>query len=1375
MRVLTVLLAVIALPLCAQDFPGEVVANPGFDLDEDEDGLPDSWNTGAERVLYREKVFMSKDYEIVSKPGAYVLATQDIRLEKGQLYTVTLRCKVEEDGLAGALILHGEDKPRQEMPILWNLHTEGGYEECVGTFTAPNPVARLYIYNVARSQGKVFYDRVSIRAGEPDHPVIGQMSFRPIDRPLTPPLESRHIDWASPLAGGPIKAFMTIRNFRCLRQLVELTQRIDLDYDVVDTGYYGKQCVSPTGRRAMQRIREGEYEVYVIPSRTPDALSKAVVERVQQGAGLVIIEGFGQAKRFLDAKTLSEVDEEHYLRQGIPWDLMPEKILSSIQTGTLGQGRVARLNFPLDISRVWGLIPTENSYEAYKSRQFEYWEWWEALLARAIAWAARRDNAADVALASLKGRTCTLRVTGAPQNARLRVTMRSAREIRFDGPLLRTEPVEYELQPDGTVTPAIPETFPMGDVIIDAVVLNGSGEALTWTSLVASLPQAARLQSLSASEETYRPQQHVQLTVTTTAENAVDGVLRARLIDAYGRVTARTQVEARLPAAEGSLTADLPISAPMCVHHKAFVQLMVDGREQDSRWVSVLVPQMGAARAREDFLAAPWAPGMSHPMVTRQYAELTRELGLNGEFASNPHFATEHGKPAGAYIGAGGVFRALTYTEDGVRTKCLSDPAVVEEYCEKARSAATAQLPYGLFAAGISDEISLTSRHKLHEVCFSNHCQARYRQWLEEQYGSIDALNRQWQTEYTDWDQITGARTEEARGTANYAPFVDFRTFMTHVWVQACKTITDAYHETAPGIPVGHTNSFGANPFNGNDYWKLCTQTGFGWGQEYSEAIKASGHKAIFDLWRSFVDTPQGIGSRSKPGTPPAPFFNYGWIGYSHTKQAASYEPWWLALHGSRGVSYFATNAIDPSRGVSWALVYPTLSFTPFSMAVKDALADLHGGCGKLLMEYERERPSVGMLWSHPSMLVSWCESSADEPVPWEGSGAESYGSYFLSALALRQHINELQLDYTYLAPEQMLSTEVLEDYPVLLLPFTTAASGELVDRLVQYVEQGGILVGDLRCLATDEHGTPWADREPLQELFGVTRTGARVDYSASAVTFGEPTQELRMDGAQAQVFGREALETRDGVAVARHETGEPAVIVHQRGKGKAIYLNFRLPMYDVSTRELMGQILRMAGVGSAVTVGPVEGQEPPRCYERNTFSRGPITLHAFIRDHRRCEDTHPVRIEFGGQSHVYDMRARKYLGHTSSVQAVVAPGDTALYACLPYAVSGLRVTTPASLQAGEALVVEATATVPADEAGDHIFHIELKGPDGGAVGHYTTNRLARQGRLAHVIRLALNERPGRWTVSVRDVLSGLETTNQVLIEAGPKGPQRPS
>jgi beta-galactosidase len=1332
-------------------FGGELLTNPGFDLDADGDGLPDGWNTAADRLVRRELVYMSHNYVVTSKPPTYVMATQDVRLEKGKEYTLRVRCRTEDGGMAGVLLLHGAERPRREMSLLWNLRTDGEFLEQARTFTAPNPACRIYIYNIGKTKGKATYDLVSLTEGRPDHTMISQLSFRPIDRPLGEPVVTPHTPWARPLAGGPLKAFITLRNVRCLREVVELEQRLALDADVVHTGYGGDECVSQTATRAMERLRAKAYEVYVVPSRVPEVLAKDIRERVEAGAGLVVVEGFGQTGKLIDPNLLHSVPESHPLRAVFPLADMPERAaLIDIQTGESGKGRVVRLRFDSKVCRVWGLIPTPagGQQQVYLDRQFSYWEWWYALLAEVTRWAARGDTPVKIADAELAGNQVLIRADGAPEGARARVVLRSARETRWAEPNVVTEAREMPLTP-GEARFGLPADWPAGATFVETSVLDAKGGALAWRATTVTVPQTGALTQLDVPEDT----------ATRTRGRVVGrtegrAVLSVRLIDPFGRVLA--EQERDLVGGEFAEAVELQPEAPLAVGVRVEARLLAGGREQDRLWQLLYRPAVARQRAATDFVAMPWGPGMCHPAIRQDYARATAALGLNAEFAQNPAYVADSGMFGGGYIGGMGMFRETKHLADGVRRRCLNDPEVQAEMVAKAEERAPAQAEEGYFAVGITDEAFLSSRHERTEVCFSPHCQEAFRAWLRRQYGDLAALNRSWDTAYDTWDEVQGMRTEEARARRNFAPFVDFRTFMTDTWVEACARAVRAYHDVAPEIPVGHTNTFGANPFNGNDYWKLATRTGFGWGQEYSEAIKPSAQKAVFDLWRSFVETPEARRSRGSD----APFFNYGWIGYAHQPEAAAYEPWWLALHGSRGVSYFATNAIDAARGVSWALVFPDLRPTPYGQAVAGSLRDLRRGVGKLLMEYTRETPQVALLWSHPSMLVSWCESTADMPVPEEGVGTDSYGTYFRSALNLRQHLNELQLDYQYVAPEQILQGDVLADFPLLFLPFTVAASPELVAKLKAYVAGGGVLVADLRALRTDEHGKPM-DPSVLQDLFGVTRV------DADGMAYGESQVEAAGDGGSFAlpklsfpVRARETLTATDAHLLGRHASGELAVATKTHGKGLAIYLNFVLPDYDAGARALVAALVARAGIDRSVRVEAVQGDVPPRAWELNTFRRGPLTVLGLIRDFRRCRDTNPARIRFAGAAHTYDMRQGKYLGAVDSLETSLAPGNTLLLSRLPYRVERVTVTAPAQIRAGQSISLGVKIEAATGVVGDHVLHMSVRGPDGAGSWH-DQSILAPAGGASIRLPLALNARPGTWTVTVRDVLSGLTGTKR--------------
>ncbi len=1317
----------------AQTYPtdGQLLVNPGFDTDADENGVPDGWSTSPERALLREKVFMGGDRELVSIGNTYVLATQPIKLEPGETYTVAFRARGAGGGTAGALIVHGKEKPTREMPLMWNIALDEEYAEYWAPFKAPNPVAVLYIYNVAK-KGQVSYDWVSLIKGKPDRAYVRQFRFGERDDPDEDPVILPHTPWATPLSGGPIKAMVALYNYRTIRELVELSQRLDLDYDAVEGGYTGESLCSPTGRRLMRRLNAGEYEVYVVASRLDERLEKEIRAKVEAGAGLVVISGFGRLGNYCDKDDLQVADEDHYLRRDLPWSAMPSHILNEVRFGKLGEGRVAWLNFPTDVARVWGVWPVENDHAAYMSREMRYWEYWHAFIARAIHWAARGESGIKVELAT-SAQEPALRITGAPEGATADVAIRHSRELRFGAPDLKY-PAQSAPAGNAPVTVGIPADAPDGQLLADLTVRDAKGGALYWGSLLIDRPQQARIAELTLDREYYEPGDTV--TATVTCDPVAEGLqLRARLADAYGRAMA----EAEQPAGEATaLRISPPADQILCVGHKLFVQLLRGEHEVDSAWTDVYFPRLSYEGGAQDFQVTCWGDGFTNPIVSQQYSRMLADLGLNGKFGSWPYVTTEFALVPAVGSGIGGVFWPGKPTGDGVRHPCLSDPATIEKYTTDATGVLPPLRKFGVFAVNLQDEATLANRHERYEVCFSEYCQARYRKWLKNLYGDVAALNAEWGTNYADFDDITGARTEDVRGTGNFAPFVDFRTFMTDVWVEAMRRVTESLKVGMPETRIGHTNTFGSMPTNGVDYYKLCTQTGFGWAQEYSEAIKGSAHKAVFDLWRSFC---------------PPDFPNYGWIGYDHRHEAVTYEPWWLALHGSRGVSYYACNSVSPERGKSWALIYPTQAYTPYSRDVKETITDLREGVGKLLMEYDRVQPQVALLWSHPSMLVAWCESTWDQPVPPEGSVTDSYGSYFKSAFYFRLLLNELQLTCNYVAPPQILDGG-LEKYKMLFLPFTAAISDEVGDKLLDWVQAGGTLIADMRLARTDEHGKP-RDTDLLERLMAVRRTAPEATYESGQVTVS--------DGRTFETSARETIEAVGGAQViGKHADGTPALVRRKLGRGATIYLNFLLPKYDPAAVKMLEALLVDAGVERPVVVNTKDPDNPARAWECARFRRGEIELVGLIRDHRLVEQPQSAAVEFDRTAHVFDLRARTGLGEARAVESTLAPGEAKVYALLPYNVTGI------DLALGEewsyAVALQGTGQV-----GDHVLHISLTDPKGNRQRAYDKNVLAVGGKYESRLPFALNDGEGEWTLTIRDVLTGVTAQARVSYARAPR------
>ncbi|NUQ01206.1 MAG: hypothetical protein HUU35_15265, partial [Armatimonadetes bacterium] len=390
-RCLLVLLAVTAL--AAQSGP-ELLVNPGFDLDTDQNGLPDGWNTSAETTIRREIVAFGGDFELVSRPGKYVLATQELKLVPGETYTLMLEARGSGGGRAGGLLLHGATRPITEFPLIWQQALEADYHAYYKVFVAPNPVVRLHLYNVARA-GEVAYRRVSLRQGTPDMPLVQTASFGPMDRPEEP-VVTPHLPWARPLAGGPLKSLFVMSQLRSLREPVELAQRCELDYDVMQTG--DGEAVSPSGLRVQERLAANGYDVYAINSNLRPPLQKAIGEAVRGGKGLVVLRGFAPGNVLFPPDSLPLVPADHPLRRGLPWEMLPAAAIPQLRAGALGQGRAVLLAYNWQTTRVWGILPALLGQSEWEVRTFRYWEYWHALLARCLVWAAGREL--DLALSA---------------------------------------------------------------------------------------------------------------------------------------------------------------------------------------------------------------------------------------------------------------------------------------------------------------------------------------------------------------------------------------------------------------------------------------------------------------------------------------------------------------------------------------------------------------------------------------------------------------------------------------------------------------------------------------------------------------------------------------------------------------------------------------------------------------------------------------------------------------------------------------------------------------------------------------------------------------------------------------------------------------
>ena len=113
-------------------------------------------------------------------------------------------------------------------------------------------------------------------------------------------------------------------------------------------------------------------------------------------------------------------------------------------------------------------------------------------------------------------------------------------------------------------------------------------------------------------------------------------------------------------------------------------------------------------------------------------------------------------------------------------------------------------------------------------------------------------------------------------------------------------------------------------------------------------------------------------------------------------------------------------------------------------------------------------------------------------------------------------------------------------------------------------------------------------------------------------------------------------------------------------------------------------------------------------------------------------------------------------LGYTDRPQ-IDQPGD---FRCrvpvgLPYDAEGLQAAHASGMLPGEHRVRFVLKT-QGGEAGFHVVHVEVCGPDGVPRECYAANVALAEGRGQHTVPLALNDPHGVWTLTAVDVATGV-------------------
>lgn len=472
-------------------------------------------------------------------------------------------------------------------------------------------------------------------------------------------------------------------------------------------------------------------------------------------------------------------------------------------------------------------------------------------------------------------------------------------------------------------------------------------------------------------------------------------------------------------------------------------------------------------------------------------------------------------------------------------------------------------------------------------ICYCELCANAFRGWLQERHGSLEELNRRWNTAfwghtYTDWSQIEPPYRKGEQSIQ--ALKLDWQRFASDALLGCFRAEAEILREVTPGVPVT-TNLMG--PFFPLDYHRWAKELDVVSWDNYPRphdppSTIAFNHALMRGLkeGRPFLLMEQ---SPSQQNWQP-----YNWLKPPGLLRLQSYQ---AIAQGAESVLYFQWRR---SRGCIEKL--------------HGAVVEHHGRSdarvfrevAEIGAELERlgDRTLQGRIDARAVVLFDW-------PNRWGlhfSSGPSKDLDYLEQCRAAYDALYRLGIQTDILSPHADLSR-----YDLIVAPVLTMIEQDTADRIADRVRAGATFLATpfTGLVDGDDLVHPGGAPGPLRELLGITveETDACPPDRTNALRVTTPIAEA--DGGltegtllpSAILCERVWLEGAEPIAVYERDfyAGEPGLTRNVFGDGRAYNLSTLLE--PDALRHLLAALAAELGLGSPLAEGtpPPDGVEVTR------------------------------------------------------------------------------------------------------------------------------------------------------------------------------------
>ncbi|MGW8482301.1 beta-galactosidase [Microbacterium sp. NPDC055903] len=479
------------------------------------------------------------------------------------------------------------------------------------------------------------------------------------------------------------------------------------------------------------------------------------------------------------------------------------------------------------------------------------------------------------------------------------------------------------------------------------------------------------------------------------------------------------------------------------------------------------------------------------------------------------------------------------------------------------------------------------------------HAAAAFRRWLQERYGSLDALNAAWYTafwsqRYGSWDEIE--TPAEAQYLHNPTQVVDFRRFSSDEMLAAFEEQKQEIRATGSTVPV--TTNFMLPTWNHLEQWSWSDAQDIVSIDHYLDTTgpDAEAHVAYgSDLTRSWAGGPwvlmeqnaTGIRVGDRTYAKPADRMIRNSLGYiARGSQSSLFFQWRAAAGGSEQWH----GALVPHGGANAAF---------------DAVVEL-GGILETISEVTAPpadgvivEASVGIVWHADGWWALETPHLPNDAMSYSDEVRATHRSFWRAGIAT-----------DFVRPGADVSS-----YRLLVVPTLYAMRPEIAAWLREYVDAGGRLVVTYLTGVADEN----------QRIIGGGYPGAIADLlgvRAQEILPLAPDASVALSGGLSAEEWTERLETEGATVLHRHEEGAlaglAAITENIVGEGRAVYVSARLQ--QTSRDAFLADQAALAGIEPTLAGASALGVEAVR-------RRGADGDHLFLLHH----GPDPVRVVGAG------------------------------------------------------------------------------------------------------------------------------------------------